>query len=209
MLYFGKEVTKYITIVRTNFPDYRDREKCKKDLEELLRENTSAQRMLSSVKGIIYVDNPPPKVAGFRRTFSRKLLLWYLNKLEGKYLPPNFAKLCDRIGDIMAGRVDFEDLPKDDKEKIGVEVKNLIERVIQNPLQNDSNFMNDACNLITYCSSIGGAAGLMAEVAIGGVTGGAITATSAVVGGIAGILLASAIWVVRKTMNLFGLNLQS
>jgi AIG1 family len=53
-------ITKYTTLVRTNFPSFKDEEACRKDWQSLLsEENKELRETIKSCNGIIYVDNPP------------------------------------------------------------------------------------------------------------------------------------------------------
>jgi len=52
-------ITKYTTLVRTNFPNFRDEEACKGDRQSLLsEENKELRETIDSCNGIVYVDNP-------------------------------------------------------------------------------------------------------------------------------------------------------
>lgn len=53
-------ITKYTTLIRTRFDDFRDSEKCEEDRQSLLsEENKDLRRIIESCNGIIYVNNPP------------------------------------------------------------------------------------------------------------------------------------------------------
>lgn len=52
-------ITKFNTIVRTNFSNFKDSQKCKEDEESLLAENEEIREMIESCNGIIHIDNPP------------------------------------------------------------------------------------------------------------------------------------------------------
>lgn len=53
-------ITKYTTLVRTRFNDFRDPKKCEEDRQSLLNEDNKELRdAISSCNDIIYVDNPP------------------------------------------------------------------------------------------------------------------------------------------------------
>lgn len=85
---FDENITKYITIVRTGFPGFRNKEKCKKDLEDLIKESKENAEMIKSCnRKLIHVDNPPlnenfseNEIAENkkRREASRKRLLVHL-----------------------------------------------------------------------------------------------------------------------------------
>jgi GTP-binding protein EngB required for normal cell division len=53
-------ITKYTTLVRTRFDNFRDPKKCEEDRQSLLNEDNKELRdIISSCNDIIYVDNPP------------------------------------------------------------------------------------------------------------------------------------------------------
>jgi len=53
-------ITKFTTLVRTRFDDFRDPKKCEEDRQSLLSEDNKELRdAISSCNDIIYVDNPP------------------------------------------------------------------------------------------------------------------------------------------------------
>ncbi|CAG8579595.1 5242_t:CDS:2 [Cetraspora pellucida] len=53
-------ITKFTTLVRTNFPNFKDEKACEKDRQDLLKEeNKDLRETINSCNGIIYVDNPP------------------------------------------------------------------------------------------------------------------------------------------------------
>jgi predicted GTPase len=52
-------ITKYTTLIRTNFPDFKEKEKCDKDRQDLFKEeNKDLKEIINSCNSIIYVDNP-------------------------------------------------------------------------------------------------------------------------------------------------------
>ena len=53
-------INKYTTLIRTNFPSFRDQKSCEEDRQSLLSEdNKDLKETINSCNGIIYVDNPP------------------------------------------------------------------------------------------------------------------------------------------------------
>jgi len=89
---FESGITKYITIVRNKFENFKSKSECEKD-EEDLREKIKS--IVESCGSIVYVDNPPTNIYDNddndieriinrkRRDQSRSILLSYLEK-EGK-----------------------------------------------------------------------------------------------------------------------------
>jgi tRNA U34 5-carboxymethylaminomethyl modifying GTPase MnmE/TrmE len=59
---FDEDITKFTTIVRTKFPNFRNPEQCEKDKkslkEENKRSNKKIKKMANSCNNIIYIDNP-------------------------------------------------------------------------------------------------------------------------------------------------------
>ncbi|CAG8640810.1 3820_t:CDS:1 [Ambispora leptoticha] len=115
---FDADVSKYTTIVRTNFPEFEDELKCQQDQQQLRAENPAIFKILSATR-IIYVDNPPLKgrTASINqeiRKDSRKRLLVHLATCQGTYRPQNLDAMNDRIGNYMT-----------ETEKIQQELKNL------------------------------------------------------------------------------------
>ncbi|CAI2190990.1 14922_t:CDS:2 [Funneliformis geosporum] len=51
-------ITKFTTLVRTNFVDFRNQKKCQEDKESLLAQSKKVSEIINSCNGIIYVDNP-------------------------------------------------------------------------------------------------------------------------------------------------------
>jgi hypothetical protein len=56
------KVAEFITIIRTNFKDFRNQEKLEADRENLLNESQELREIINSCKDFIYVDNPPMPV---------------------------------------------------------------------------------------------------------------------------------------------------
>ncbi|CAI2181006.1 18048_t:CDS:10 [Funneliformis geosporum] len=89
---FDKKVFRYTTIVRTNFPEFKNKQECENDRERI----KNSIEILGSSKGqmnIVYVDSPPPSYgeeAKKRREESRKVLLKHLEDISDiNYEPMN------------------------------------------------------------------------------------------------------------------------
>jgi len=52
-------ITKFTTLVRTNFVSFRSRQKCEKDHQDLLNESRELREIIESCNNILHVDNPP------------------------------------------------------------------------------------------------------------------------------------------------------
>jgi hypothetical protein len=104
---FESGVTDYVTIVRTKFEDYDDKEKCEKDRDELIRENEGIADLINACAGgIIYVNNPSVNVSNrVRKHFneedrknSRKTVLDHLmNNCQRNYRPSALERIYFRI----------------------------------------------------------------------------------------------------------------
>jgi hypothetical protein len=87
---FGKDIVKYITIVRTKFEDFEFSEECDKDKEKL-KGDKKLSKIINSCNGMVYVDNRPlhDKKDLERkkedRYKSRKMLLECLASCQGSY----------------------------------------------------------------------------------------------------------------------------
>nr|CAG8480927.1 8200_t:CDS:2 [Entrophospora candida] len=82
---FDKDVVKFTSIVRTNFPDFDDYDKYSEDINSMIEENDSLSHIVKSCKKVIYVDNPPLigrfKEAGkASRADSRAIILKHLTE---------------------------------------------------------------------------------------------------------------------------------
>uniref|UniRef100_U9U6Q8 AIG1-type G domain-containing protein n=1 Tax=Rhizophagus irregularis (strain DAOM 181602 / DAOM 197198 / MUCL 43194) TaxID=747089 RepID=U9U6Q8_RHIID len=98
---FDKEVINYTTIVRVNFSDFEDYEKCANDRASLRMENAGLAYILNKVN-IVYVDNPPlvgraREINKEVREVPRKRLLTYLGTCQNTYRLSNLDTLNERI----------------------------------------------------------------------------------------------------------------
>jgi GTP-binding protein EngB required for normal cell division len=83
------EITKFTTLVRTNFVNFRKPEKCQADKDVLLDQSQELKEIINSCNGIIHVDNPTideedsdneeeMKINKNRRKESREIVLNHL-----------------------------------------------------------------------------------------------------------------------------------
>nr|CAG8582796.1 8040_t:CDS:2 [Entrophospora candida] len=56
---FDKSIFEYTTIVRTNFPDFKDDAECEKDYQAMISKNDKLSLFVKSCKNVIHIDNPP------------------------------------------------------------------------------------------------------------------------------------------------------
>jgi len=52
-------ITKFTTIVKTHFADFRSLEKCEEDRNSLINESRELSTIINSCNGVIHIDNPP------------------------------------------------------------------------------------------------------------------------------------------------------
>ncbi|CAG8493854.1 12947_t:CDS:10 [Cetraspora pellucida] len=106
---FDENIAKYTTIVRTNFNNFEDGEKCEEDVKLLLEEDNKAitEMIKSCDKRIIHVDNPPINISGSGskrvkrqidlnkeiREISRERLIDHLAKCDKIYKPESIDVL--------------------------------------------------------------------------------------------------------------------
>ena len=96
---FGPHVLGCSTIVRTRFTKFTEPEEVRKDKEKLTRMSGAASRIVSHIKNIIYVDNPPPEYSDWRRRkMSRDILLEHLvDKCQTVFRPPELDQVNKEI----------------------------------------------------------------------------------------------------------------
>ncbi|XP_062500197.1 GTPase IMAP family member 4-like [Corticium candelabrum] len=96
---FGAEVLEFSSIIRTNFLRFRDQAAVAKDKEQLKLTNKDAQRVLTSVRYFLHVDNPPSEYGGeIIREHSREILLKHLIvNCEEVFQPPVLREVKERI----------------------------------------------------------------------------------------------------------------
>ncbi|GBC00569.1 hypothetical protein RclHR1_00390023 [Rhizophagus clarus] len=101
-IFFKDDVVKYITIIFTNFPRFREKERCEKDIERLRNESESIADIINNVK-IIHVNNAPflddEDVSSKRaREDSRKRILNHLKLYQNEEnCKPRSGDLHERI----------------------------------------------------------------------------------------------------------------
>ncbi|RIA79048.1 hypothetical protein C1645_841677 [Glomus cerebriforme] len=110
---FDKNAANYTTIVRTNFPRFKNESICEEDRRRLQTENDEIARILRTSR-IIYVDNPSLELGEDEedmklieinkktRQESRKRLLTYLGTCLDSYKSTNLDTLGERIDNFMS-----------------------------------------------------------------------------------------------------------
>nr|CAG8480912.1 8199_t:CDS:1 [Entrophospora candida]CAG8581701.1 1988_t:CDS:1 [Entrophospora candida] len=135
---FDKDVVKYTSIVRTNFPDFNDYDKCMEDIKNMIGENDSLSHIVQTCKKVIYVDNPPltgyyKEVGKASRADSRERILDHLKDCNDIYLPKNIEKVNKRIADYMSEKDKLKKQVEELKKKLEKETeeKKLLEDEIK------------------------------------------------------------------------------
>ncbi|RIA88984.1 AIG1 family-domain-containing protein [Glomus cerebriforme] len=96
---FQSDILDYVTIVRTNFSNFKNKDECKRNRDKLQEKNETIAKIIKSCKDIVYVDNPPTNINIVddddidvvetnkkMRARSRTILLDYLDKeCQDKY----------------------------------------------------------------------------------------------------------------------------
>ncbi|CAI2194882.1 14188_t:CDS:1 [Funneliformis geosporum] len=136
---FDNEVSRYTTIIRTNFPGFENEEDCRRDTQALKNENRELLDIVNSAK-IIYVDNPPITSGNARRNavneetraVSREILLTLLGTFRGNYRPENLIQMNERINNYKTEKEKLEEelkekdkMMKEQGEKLQEQINNL------------------------------------------------------------------------------------
>jgi len=91
---FTNDISQHITVVRTNFPDFQDQQKCEEDREKIKKESEQLSDIANSSK-IIYVNNPVNDSQN--RENSRTVLLEYLTNYPDIYKSSQLDELVNNI----------------------------------------------------------------------------------------------------------------
>jgi septin family protein len=109
---FDEKINEYITIVRTGFEDFCEFEECEKDRKELMEINQETKKIVESCNGIVYINNPSPKVYKekgkelYRE--SRKRLLSHLSQLYTNYKPKELAQLNEKVNEYLEEKEEIQ-----------------------------------------------------------------------------------------------------
>jgi hypothetical protein len=104
---FDENIAKYTTIVRTNFPNFCNEDKCRADIEKIKQNNQELSEIITSCHKFVHVNNPPLdiddpeelKIYKKAREKSRLILLKHLaENCQDVYKPKNLEELNTRIG---------------------------------------------------------------------------------------------------------------
>ncbi|WNE41007.1 MAG: Chromosome partition protein Smc [Mycoplasmataceae bacterium] len=133
---FDNEVSKYTTIIRTNFPEFEDERACERDRQALRNENRELLDIVNSAK-IIYVDNPPVNSCNARRNnvnqetreVSREILLTLLGTFQGNYRPENLVRMNERINDYKTEKEKLEEELREKDKKMKEQDEKFQEKI--------------------------------------------------------------------------------
>ncbi|CAB5199829.1 unnamed protein product [Rhizophagus irregularis] len=138
---FESGIAEYITIVRTKFSNFKNKDECKNDKEDLCKENESIAKLC---KSIVYVDNPPVdifvrddddketiRINTRRRNHSRKILLDHLDKVCRK----KYYKL--KIWDNLQNKIDIRNIAEEVERNLKIEFP-VLERNLKSALNFNS-----------------------------------------------------------------------
>ncbi|CAB4426327.1 unnamed protein product [Rhizophagus irregularis] len=138
---FESGIAEYITIVRTKFSNFKNKDECKNDKEDLCKENESIAKLC---KSIVYVDNPPVDISvrddddketirinTRRRSHSREILLDHLDKVCRK----KYYKL--KIWDDLHNKIDIRNIAEEVERNLKIEFP-VLERNLKSALNFNS-----------------------------------------------------------------------
>ncbi|POG63173.1 hypothetical protein GLOIN_2v1688924, partial [Rhizophagus irregularis DAOM 181602=DAOM 197198] len=138
---FESGIAEYITIVRTKFSNFKNKDECKNDKEDLCKENESIAKLC---KSIVYVDNPPVDISvrddddketirinKRRRNHSREILLDHLDKVCWK----KYYKL--KIWDNLQNKIDIGNIAEEVERNLKIEFP-VLERNLKSALNFNS-----------------------------------------------------------------------
>jgi len=148
LVIFDKNVSNYTTILRTSFSDFRDSEKCDRDIQALRGENPDLTAVIDSVNGrVIHIDAPARRylltVLEIKKDWkeSNKIIWTHLGAIKDKkYMPENIMKLNARIDEFLSVtevrrrsiKTQIENLGKEFSEAKSESRKKEIEETIDN-----------------------------------------------------------------------------
>lgn len=102
---FDNKIDDYITIVRTNFPDFNKKEVYQK--ERIVIHNIFQNHLSISSDKIIFIDNSHSEKRKDIQNLSREFLLKHLSTCQNIYQPKNLSKL-NEIQSILSIIIPFE-----------------------------------------------------------------------------------------------------
>ncbi|CFW92770.1 putative Non-specific protein-tyrosine kinase [endosymbiont DhMRE of Dentiscutata heterogama] len=124
---FSEEITNYTTVIRTKFVNFRNSEKCNKDIVEMEKEDGRLSEIIKSCHGkIVHVDNDNDK----KRQKSREKLLNHLTKeCLDIYKPPKLQNLSDKIFDDMKEKKRLEEALEERTTDLKTKRKKIIRKL--------------------------------------------------------------------------------
>ncbi|CAI2185954.1 15962_t:CDS:2 [Funneliformis geosporum] len=147
---FDNDITKHITIVRTDFINFQTGEFCKNNTRVMIEESKELSDLIKSCdKRIVYVDNPPIDISGKEvekkindnkriREVSRKRLLEHLANCQEIYNPQNLKKLTSKNSKLQEKITELEGRLKNEgenQELLKKEIDSLQEKINKSTLE--------------------------------------------------------------------------
>ncbi|CAB4398917.1 uncharacterized protein OCT59_025412 [Rhizophagus irregularis] len=107
---FLKEIFKggFVTIVRTKFASFQNKDECEKDIKAMLDVNKKIAKIVKSCK-VIHVDNPPIDIKAYENNSDDDEDVVTINRINGKSRNKSREKLLSHL----------EQVCQDDKLKMG------------------------------------------------------------------------------------------
>ncbi|CAG8465952.1 21168_t:CDS:1 [Cetraspora pellucida] len=119
-----KDITKYITIIRTRFDNFGDEDSCKSDIQSLIEnENKAIVEMIQSCsERVVHIDNPPINMKGKGEMiqeqinlnkkickYARKRVIDHLVTCEDVYKPESLDEINERIGRLLSENKELQE----------------------------------------------------------------------------------------------------
>ncbi|CAI2169544.1 17491_t:CDS:10 [Funneliformis geosporum] len=168
---FDDNITKYTTIVRTHFGNFRSQEKREEDENKLKKANIT-KKMVGSCRNIIYIDNPSLSSAdneaeisvyNKRKKESRDIILRNLAACQDFYKPSNLKLINEIFRDYVEGdKGEFMRLLKEDIKRlknesfISKKLKDLMVKKIKTTKEMSESSLRAAIEIRNNCLQITG-----------------------------------------------------
>jgi len=91
---FDDKVTKYTTVIRTNFDRFGDKTECDEDRKTMIEDSKEFKNLIGRCNGIIHINNPPVNIIG-----NEKMVV--LNKKKEKNQGKSYWDICNLFAKIM------------------------------------------------------------------------------------------------------------
>ncbi|MDR1670875.1 MAG: 50S ribosome-binding GTPase [Spiroplasmataceae bacterium] len=140
--FFNEDITKFTTILRTNFPKFNDPEACAADIRKMADGNDELAKMVRDCNGrVIHVENYPDDEV--KRKQSRKKLLGHLKNCKEIYNHEFLKKSNETLREMKNGQIKMIEL----KSELNKHAKNIAKA------QNAGNKISEIGKYITLGSA--------------------------------------------------------